>query len=598
MRARSIRRARDVGPDGMSVGPPRVFGVSLRIETGPAIPAYSGRQGTLDELGTPLTEVTFCVVDLETTGGSARSGAAITEIGAVKVRAGEVLGEFQTLVNPGLPVPPFITVLTGITDQMVAPAPPLGSALAAFLEFARDSVLVAHNAPFDVGFLRAGADEHGYAWPPFRVLDTVRLARRVLTRDDAPNCKLATLAHLFRSGVTPEHRALGDARATVDVLHGLLERLGPLGVKTWEELAAYNSRVSPAQRRKRHLAAKLPHEPGVYLFTDPRGTVLYVGTSKDLRTRVRSYFTASETRSRMGEMVGLAEDVTGIVCATALEAQVRELRLIATHKPRYNRRSRFPERSSWLKLTVEPFPRLAIVATVRESDASYLGPFGSRRTAEEARTALHDSFGIRQCTPRLSRHPRGSPCALAEMGRCLAPCTGAISPPSYAEEVDRVRAAIERDPGEVVRALDRRMRRLAEAERFEEAATHRDRLRTYLRAAARGQRLAMLAACPQLVAARRHDSGGWEVHVVRHGRLAGAGRVSAGVPPVPAIDRIVTMAETVTPAPWPAPAAIPEETERVATWLERPGVRLVDLEGEWSCPIAGAGGHLARADTR
>src|SRR5690606_12370505 len=175
----------------------------------------------------------------------------------------------------------------------------------------------------------------------------------------------------------------------VDVLHGLLERLGSLGVHTLEELSTFSSRVSPAQRRKRHLADKLPHAPGIYLFTDDRGRVLYVGKSKDLRTRVRSYFTASETRSRMGEMLNLAADVIGIECATPLEAEVRELRLIAAHKPRYNRRSRFPERASWLKVTVEPFPRLSLVRDVKADGATYLGPFGSRRVAEQAIAALH-----------------------------------------------------------------------------------------------------------------------------------------------------------------------------------------------------------------
>src|SRR4051795_10007127 len=311
-------------------------------------------QRSFDELGRPLRDVTFCVVDLETTGASVRAGCMITEIGAVKVRGGEVLGEFQTLVNPHAEIPAFIAVLTGITNSMVASAPPIESALPAFLEFAQGCVLVAHNAPFDVGFLKHFAEQQQRPWPAFEVLDTARLARRVVTRDDAPNCKLSSLAVAFGSSTTPNHRALSDARATVDVLHGLMERLGGLGVHTLEELQTFSARVSTAQRRKRHLAEGLPHSPGVYLFCDDAHRVLYVGTSRDLRTRVRSYFTASETRSRMGEMVGLATRVKSIVCSPALEARVRELRLIAEHKPRYNRRSRFPERMHWLKLTVEP----------------------------------------------------------------------------------------------------------------------------------------------------------------------------------------------------------------------------------------------------
>ncbi|HET6694568.1 MAG TPA: exonuclease domain-containing protein, partial [Pedococcus sp.] len=197
-------------------------------------------QRSFDELGRALRDVTFCVVDLETTGGSAKDGSMITEVGAVKVRGGEVLGEFQTLVNPHQAIPPFIAVLTGITDSMVAVAPPVEHVLPQFLEFARGCVLVAHNAPFDVGFLRFFAEQQGRPWPAFEVLDTAKLARRVVTRDDAPNCKLSSLATVFNSATTPNHRALSDARATVDVLHGLMERLGSLGVHTLEELQTFS----------------------------------------------------------------------------------------------------------------------------------------------------------------------------------------------------------------------------------------------------------------------------------------------------------------------------------------------------------------------
>src|SRR3954453_6710457 len=371
-------------------------------------------QRTFDDLGSPLRDITFCVVALETTGGSASAGSMITEVGAVKVRGGEVLGEFQTLVNPHQSIPPFIAVLTGITDSMVAAAPPIEQVLPQFLEFAQGSVLVAHNAPFDVGFLKFFAERQQRPWPAFEVLDTAKLARRVVTRDDAPNCKLSSLAVAFGSTTTPNHRALSDARATVDVLYGLMERLGNLGVHTLEELQTFSARVTTAQRRKRHLAEQLPHAPGVYLFEDDRGRVLYVGTSRDLRTRVRTYFTASETRSRMGEMVGLAATVRGIECATPLEAEVRELRLIAQHKPRYNRRSRFPERVHWIKLTREPWPRLSLVRRVLDDDADYVGPYSSKRAAERAVAALHEAFPIRQCGGRMPRVPAQSACVLAE----------------------------------------------------------------------------------------------------------------------------------------------------------------------------------------
>jgi DNA polymerase III subunit epsilon len=545
-------------------------------------------QATLDDLGTPLVDVTFVVVDLETTGGSP-ADAAITEIGAVKVRAGEVLGEFQTLVNPGTPIPPFIAVLTGITDTMVAQSPTMATVLPAFLEFARGSVLVAHNAGFDISFLRASAAAHGQPWPPFRVLDTVHLARQVVTRDEARNHKLATLAHVFHSPVTPDHRALTDAQATVHVLHGLLERLGSLGVTSVEELASFTSRVTPQQRRKRYLAEGLPSGPGVYVFRDSRGRALYVGTSRDVRSRVRTYFTASEQRTRMAEMVGVAERVDAVPCATTLEAEVRELRLIAEHKPRYNRRSRFPERSAWVKLTVEPFPRLSIVRKVADDGAAYLGPFGSKRGAEQAVLALHEAVPLRQCTQRLSRQGGGTACVLAEMGRCGAPCEGGQAVDEYAGLVSQAVAAMTGDARSVVATLRSRILRLAAGERFEEAAIARDRMLTLLRAAARSQRLTPLAAAAELVAARRWPAGGWELVLVRHGRLAGTCVSPAGADPMPYVDALRETGEVVAPPIGPVPAASPEETEKILHWLERDGVRLVLLSGEWSCPVHGAG---------
>ena len=550
-------------------------------------------QATFDELGSPLREVTFVVVDLETTGGSAQS-CAITEIGAVKVRGGEVLGEFQTLVHPGEAIPPFIAVLTGITDAMVAGSPRLDQALPAFLEFARGTVLVAHNAPFDLGFLQAGCARLGLPWPRPDSLDTARLARRVLTRDEAPNCKLATLAQLFRAGTTPNHRALADARATVDVLHGLIARLGGLGVHSLEELRTFSSQVSPALRRKRHLADAVPPLPGVYLFRDVQGRVLYVGKSTNLRSRVRQYFTASENRTRMAEMVAVAERVDPVVCSTALEAEVRELRLIAEHSPRYNRRSTRPDKAVWVKLTSEAFPRLSTVRQVLDDDAVYLGPFGRTASAELAVAAVHEALPLRQCTTRLSPRRATGACVLAEMRRCGAPCLGpeqGESVEAYAVHAAAYRAAVLGDPTAVVDALTARITSLAADERFEDAAAQRDRLTAFVRAAARLQRISALTAVPELVAARPAADLGWEVAVVRRGRLAAAGTIPRGAHPAPYVDALLATAETVLPGPGPLPAATADEVECVLRWLELPGTRLVRLDGTFASPAFGAGGR-------
>ncbi|MEE6281192.1 DEDD exonuclease domain-containing protein [Georgenia sunbinii] len=553
----------------------------------------------LDDVGTPLSEVTFVVVDLETTGGSP-TGSEITEVGAVKVRGGAVLGEFQTLVDPGTSVPPMITVLTGITDAMLVGAPRIGEVLPSFLEFAGlgpGTVLVAHNARFDVGFLRAAADRLAIPWPAPQVLDTVALARSVVTRDEAPNHKLGTLAALFGAVTSPDHRALHDARATVDVLHALLARIAPLGATHLEDLATVTDPVPHHRRRKSTLADGLPQVPGVYQFLGPAREVLYVGKAVNLRRRVRSYFTAAEKRRRIGEMLDLSSDVTVVPCPTEIEAGVRELRLIAELAPPYNRRSRSPERRPWLRLTEEPYPRLSIVRTPpAPDDTAVLGPFASRGQAQASLEAIEEAYALRRCTPRLPLVPKPGAvaCALAEMGRCGAPCTGRQSEPDYAEITAAVRHGLSTDVGPVVRHMHGRITALAADERYEDAATERDRLRAFLVGARRAQRLRPLWRSPELVAARRGEAGGWEVVVVRFGRLAASGSVAPGTDPMPLIDALVAAAEEIPEPTVAMGAASPEETELLADWIEHPATRLVQHRAgveTLSCPVQGAASH-------
>lgn len=558
--------------------------------------ALAGRplQVGLDELGTPLAQTTFVVVDLETTGTSPRS-SAIMEIGAVKVRGGEVLGEFHTLVDPGMTIPPTITVITGITSAMVVDAPRIEAVLPMFFEFAGfgpTTVLVAHNARFDVGFLKAATTGLDLPWPRPQVVDTLRLARTIITRDEVPNYKLGTLARFIGSATTPDHRALHDARATVDLLHGILGRLGPLGVTHLEDLATLSDPVPLQRRKKSAMAADLPSVPGVYQFLGPDERVLYVGKAANLRKRVRSYFTAAEGRRRIGEMLDLARSVRHIACATDLEAAVRELRLISELRPPYNIRSRNAARTLWLRLTDEPFPRLSIVRELPVTPTAAVGPFTSRANAQLAMEALHDAFPVRQCTTRLPRVPRrdASACLLAEMSRCGAPCVGQQSLAAYDEIRRAMDHAMRFDPQPVVDALHRRMARLADQGRYEEASTVRERLRSYLTATQRGQRLDPIWRSREIVAARRRESGGWEIIVVRYGRLAGTTSSPPGVSPIPAIEVLRSTAEIVSPPDKAMGAASSAETQLIVDWLERPGTRLVHLDSDTPLarPVRGA----------
>ena len=554
----------------------------------------------------PLRETTFVVVDLETTGGRSTGNEdtpadAITEIGAVKVRGGVVLGEFATLVDPQRSIPPQIVQLTGITTAMVCAAPTIDAVLPMFLEFAGGSVLVAHNAGFDIGFLRAAAKRCEITWHRPQVLCTVRLARRVLSREEAPSVRLAALARLFAVATQPTHRALDDARATVDVLHALIERVGNQGVHTYADLRSYLPDVTPAQRRKRVLAEGLPHRPGVYLFRGPAGEVLYVGTAVDLRRRVSQYFNGTDPRGRMKEMVALAGSVEHVECAHALEAGVRELRMLAAHAPPYNRRSRFPERWWWVVLTDEAFPRLSVVRAPRHDRA--IGPFRSRTDAAETAALLARFTGVRTCSTRLARSAQHGPaCPEVEVSPC--PAARDATATQYAAAVARAAGLIEGLDNTALAAAIDQVTALAELRRYESAARLRDHTATAIEILWRGQRLRALAMLPELIAAKPDGPDGrdgYHLAVIRHGQLAAAGTALRGVPPLPVVDAIQAGAQTILPTPGPLGGALVEESALIARWLESPGVRIVRVasvdDDGWTSPLRSAGSWAAWAAT-
>ncbi|GAA4678716.1 DEDD exonuclease domain-containing protein [Gordonia humi] len=542
-----------------------------------------------------LFDTTLVVVDLETTGGSSDTDA-ITEIGAVKIRGGQVLGEFATLVDPGREIPPQIVALTGITTAMTYDAPPIEEVLPAFAEFARGAILVAHNARFDTAFLRKAAARMNLPWPFTASLCTVAMARRILTREEAPSVKLSALADLFDVTVKPTHRALDDARATVDVFHRLLERVGNRGVHSYRDLTDYLPRATPAMRAKRALAAGLPRRPGVYLFRGPGDEVLYIGTAVDLRRRVSSYFSGGDTRSRMAEMVALAERVDHVECAHGLEAGVRELTLLAAHKPVYNRRSRNPHRGWWITLSHERFPRLTVSRTPGPDS---VGPVAGRSVAADVADVISAAAGLRSCTQNLRRADhhwcRGGgpadrlpdPLVALRPDLCHAASERPQTVPDYLCRVEAVRALLDGRSDALLTDLTRRLERLAQTRRFESAARARDRLATTIDVLARAQRLSALAAIAELVVARTDGDGGWELSVVRYGRLAGGAHAVRGAPPMPIVEALRASATTVLEPvdAGPLGGAPAEEVALIERWITEPGARIVQTTQPLSLPI-------------
>ena len=543
---------------------------------------------TIADIGQPLSQTTFVVVDLETAGGKPVD-AGITEIGAVKVRGGEVVGEFRTFCAPGVPIPAFISVLTGITDHHLAGAPTVESAVREFLAFANfesgdQPVLVAHNSPFDVGFLKAACDKFDIAWPKPPILDTVVLARKILRKDEVRNRKLGTLAQFFSAPVSPTHRALDDARATVSVLHGLIERVGNLGVHDLEGLQTFSGPATEKRRRKRYLADGLPELPGVYIFYDGNNRPLYVGTSTNIKKRVMSYFTAAETRRRMTSMVELAQRVDAHVCATSLEAKIRELRMINELRPTYNFRSKNPEKTTWVTLTNERFPRLSLSrqSTLPNSERTAIGPFANGVSAELAMHAIHQATDLRQCKERITSKSSISPCVLYEMKRCIAPCLTGANTVGYEEIVAEANLILTGNSSEVSNKLMEKIVDLVHDEKFEDAAVVRDRMHALEDGVHRSSKLREISSIPLLIAAQLNPLGGWDIHGFSHGRFAAGVVAPPGVDPKPYVQNLKNSMPTDIGLP-----TLVSEIELILKWLGDGVTRLVEIsEGHtWLHPI-------------
>jgi DNA polymerase III epsilon subunit family exonuclease len=326
----------------------------------------------------PLERASFVVVDLETTG--LRPGSShICEIGAVRVRELELHEEFELLVDPGVPIGPAISALTGLRDADLRGRPHPAIAVRRFLEFAADAVLVAHNARFDLAFLDRETERLTGARLAGPVVDTVGLARRLLA-GRTRRAGLASLSEFFGTAARPCHRALPDAQATAEILVqliGLAQERGALTVADLVDLAAPRVRKVYA---KRSLAFGAPSAPGVYLFRDAHDQVLYVGRARDLRARLRTYFRTDRQRPAVESALAALEWIEWRVCGSELEAALEELRLLRELRPPANARNARPDRYVYLRRRGE--------TVVCSAKPSAIGPLKSRARARLAARAL------------------------------------------------------------------------------------------------------------------------------------------------------------------------------------------------------------------
>jgi DNA polymerase-3 subunit epsilon len=388
-----------------------------------------------------LVDVPFVALDLETTG--ARAGTAkITEIGAVRIEGLREVGHFSTLVNPLRPIPPMITHLTGITQEMVAGAPHIEEVIPEFLQFLEGAVVIAHNAPFDVGFLNYELQRLKGRKLGEGAVDTLPLARALAP--GLPNYRLHTVAEALGAPVTACHRALADAQAAAHVFVTLAGRLEEQGITRLGELRTYLSPSARLAMDKLHLTRDLPRSPGTYRFVDKDGRVLYVGKADRLAERVRSHFVADGQYTRkVRQAARLVERIDWDEACTPLEAVVYEHRLLLEHRPSHNLHGTRPETYAYIKVGgsraglglsmssraprwLDGGEQPARSSGPRSSDSQspraplLMGPFRGRTRLHAALDLLQRCYPIRRCPQRVE----GRPCARADRNRCLAPCSG------------------------------------------------------------------------------------------------------------------------------------------------------------------------------
>ena len=496
----------------------------------------------------PLHDLTYTVVDVETTGLSAyRDG--ITEICCLRVTGGQVVDRFSTLVNPGQPIPMFIQLMTSITDDMVRDAPSFRQVIPEFLEFLGESVLVAHNAPFDLSFINYGLYSCGRPHLHNPAVDTIRLARRLLP--DLQRRSLDAVTQHLGISVADRHRAYGDAVATAEVLLRLLPLARQRGVESDAQLMAFLGfgqtekrvqAVTPKSTRASRAAKlavlsercrSLPDAPGVYIMRSSSGAVLYVGKAISLRKRLASYFNGGAS-GKAKRMMGQVETIEHQQAASELEALLEESRLIKYYQPPFNVLLRSYRDYPFIKVTTDgggtygDYPHLDTTRKVSDDDALYFGPFRGRRSTELVVEILRKCF--RLFDDRCPNHGTiGESCIYHQMRRCIAPCMGRGHQAAYAEAVAEVCRLLESSPEDLVEDLVRRRDEASERLDYETAAVYRDAIdalglalshRRLLTPAIDG--LNVLAVCPSL-----HP--GWvELFVFGDGRLVTRTRLNAG----------------------------------------------------------------------
>ena len=364
-------------------------------------------------------------MDLETTGGHAGRDRVI-EAGLVLLEDGAVVEEYSTLVNPGTRIPYAIQQFTGITDAMVAVAPPFAQVAGDIESRLAGRLFVAHNARFDYGFLRSEFRriERRFRAP---VLCTVRLSRALTPGERGHNLD----AVMARHGIACDarHRALGDARVLAEFLRIARERWPAAELDPIVQRLTGTTRLPP--QLDPTLADELPDSSGVYLFYGESDALLYVGKAKNLASRVPAHFADPHAKLEQ-QLTRLVRRIEWIETAGEFGALMTEARLIKTMKPVFNRRLRGSFEHWAVTLRGDsgmPLANIAMLDAIDDPGASY-GMFRRRVDAERALEGLMREHGL--CAKWLGLEQTDGSCVGFQLGRCRGVCVGEETPALHA----------------------------------------------------------------------------------------------------------------------------------------------------------------------
>jgi DNA polymerase-3 subunit epsilon len=379
-----------------------------------------------------LASPRFAFVDLETSGISAAVDR-ITEIGMVLVDDEQVVEEWSSLVHPGCAIPPDIQALTGITNAMVRDAPPFEALLPSVLQRLDNRLLVAHNARFDYGFLKAECRRVGVRFNA-DVLCTVRLSRKLYPQFKTHSLDALIQRHALHA--CERHRALADARLIAQFIAHVRQQVTPAAVQhAIQELLKLPALPAHLDEASVALLRTLPESPGVYTFLGLQGQPLYIGKARNLRERVRAHFYADSRHSNDARLATETHALQIEPTGGEFTALLREMQAIKTCAPLHNVALRKRASVCFLEADVPghtprivALERLAPPHPSSEGRMRY-GPFGSRSGARAVLAQLGRTH--RLCDAALGLKQGNGPCFSRQIHRCEGLCEGAETPQTH-----------------------------------------------------------------------------------------------------------------------------------------------------------------------